>query len=356
MPERPRVLQMGPHPGNRGGMSAALSSLLESPLTDAYELEMLPTYRKADPLSRVLTFAGSLLRLALWSLRGRGRIVHVHVTVRGSTYRKAVCVLAAKALRRRVVFQSHSGAKEIAYYRDRLSRPALALVRAGFRAADRVVAVSEAGAEALRVAYGISEVAVVPNAAPGVAPFERPPSPNGPEFVYLGGFANPAKGADILVEALEIGLASVPDLRVTLAGPGEVPEPAAALFAAHPGLAWAGWLEPEAKDELMRRAQVFVMSSRSEGLPMALLEAMAYRMAIVTTSVGGIPEVVADGVEALLVPADDAEALAAAIVRLAGDAELRERLAAAARARAERLDDVEVARRLEAIYASLLSG
>lgn len=354
MPERPRVLQMGPHPGNRGGMSAALSSLLESPLADAYELQMLPTYRRAAPLSRVVTFTGSLLRLAFWSLRGRGRIVHVHLTVRGSTYRKAVCVLAAKAMRRRVVLQSHSGAKEIAYYRARLSRPALALVRAGFRAADRVVAVSEAGAEALRAAYEVSEVAVVPNAAPGVAPFERQPTPaDGPEFAYLGGFANPAKGADTLVAALEIGLAAVPGLRVTLAGPGEVPEPAAALIVAHPGIEWAGWLEPEARDALMRRAEVFVMSSRSEGLPMALLEAMAYRMAIVTTRVGGIPEVVDDDLEALLVPADDAGALAAAIVRLAGDADLRQRLAAAARARAERLDDVEVARRLEAIYAEL---
>jgi glycosyltransferase involved in cell wall biosynthesis len=357
MPERPRVLQMGPDPSNRGGMSTALTSLLESPLADAYELEMLPTYRSAKPLPRLGRFLLSLLQLTLWSLRGRGRIVHVHMTVRASTYRKAVVVLWAKALGRRVVLHSHSGAKEVAHYRGRMRPAPLALVRRGIKAADRVIAVSEAGAAALAEAYGVAEVEVVPNAAPSVAPFERPPTPpEGPLLAYLGGFANPAKGADTLLDALEIALARVPGLRLTMAGPPEPPPRALELVAANPGLSWAGWLEPEQKDELMRTAEAFVMPSHSEGLPMALLEAMAYRMAAVATRVGGIPEVVDDGFDGLLVPAEDAPALADAIVALATDAELRERLAAAARDRAERLDDVEVAGRLGRIYESLLRG
>jgi glycosyltransferase involved in cell wall biosynthesis len=335
-------------------MSVALTSLFGSPLADGYELEMLPTYRSASPLPRLGKFLLSLLALTLWSLRGRGRIVHVHMTVRASTYRKAVVVLWAKALRRRVVLQSHSGAKEIAYYRSRLNPAALLLIRTGVNAADRVIAVSAAGAEALREAYGVGEVAVVPNPAPSVPPFERPPTPAaGPLFAYLGGFANQAKGADTLLEALETVLKQVPGLQLTMAGPGEPPSQAEALVAANPGLTWAGWLDPAQKDSLLRSAEAFVMPSRSEGLPMALLEAMAYRLAAVATEVGGIPEIVEDGVDGLLVPADDAKALAAAIVSLANDPVLRERLAAAARARAERLDDVEVARRLEQIYASL---
>lgn len=355
MPERPRVLQMGPDPGNRGGMSSALRSLFESPLADAYELEMLPTYRSPKPLLRLGIFALSLLKLTLWSLRGRGRVVHVHMTVRASTYRKAVVVLWAKALRRRVVLQSHSGAKEIAHYRGKLDRVSLALIRTGIHAADRVIAVSAAGAEALSEAYDVEDVEVVPNPAPSVPPFDRPPTTDaGPLFAYLGGFANPAKGADTLLAALEIVLERAPDLRLTLAGPGEPPAQAEALVAANTGLTWAGWLDPEQKDALLQSAEAFVMPSRSEGLPMALLEAMAYRMASVATEVGGIPELVEDGVDGLLVPADDPNALAAAIVSLAEDAPLRERLATAARARAERLDDVEVAGRLERIYASLL--
>ncbi len=88
------------------------------------------------------------------------------------------------------------------------------------------------------------------------------------------------------------------------------------------------------------------MPSRSEGLPMALLEAMAYGMAVLATEVGGIPELIEPGEDGLLAPAEDPEALADGLRRLVPDDELRRRLGAAARARVERLDGDEVAGRL----------
>ncbi|HEX8752621.1 MAG TPA: glycosyltransferase family 4 protein [Solirubrobacterales bacterium] len=355
MPERPRVLQMGPDPSLGGGMAAALRALLDSPLADAYELEVVPTYRTAAPARRGLVFLGALARLAVWSLRRRGRIVHVHATVRGSTYRKSICVLVAKLLGRRVLLQVHAGAKEVAVFRSRTTGPFLRLFRAAFAAADSVVAVSRASAAALESAYGISGVGVVPNAAPRIPAFTRQPSGGkGPLVAYLGGFANPAKGGDVLAGALAEATAAEPRLRVALAGPGELPPEAAALVSGSADVRWLGWLGPDEKDELMREAEIFAMPSRSEGLPMALLEAMAYGAAIVATEVGGIPETVRDGQDVLLVPAENPGALAAAILRLAADPELRARLGAAARARAERLDDVEVAGRVARIYASLV--
>lgn len=348
MPER--VLHLGPDPEMGGGMASALRGLLESPLAERYRLEVVPTYRGTEPLRRLALYCWALLLLSVWSLRGRGRIVHVHATVRGSMYRKSVCVLLARALRRRVVLQVHSGAAEIATFAGGRGRLSLALFRAAFAAADSVLAVSEASAAALERAYGIAGVGVVPNAAPSVAPFQRPQS-DPVRVAYLGGFANPAKGGDVLLEALE-GLGA--PLRLTLAGPGELPPQGEALLAAEPGLEWAGWLGPEEKDALLREAEVLVMPSRSEGLPMALLEAMAYGMAAVATRVGGIPEVVDDGADGLLVPPEDPAALVAALGKLAADPELRRRLGTAARARAESLDAVEVASRLDSIYTSLL--
>lgn len=345
---------MGPDPAIGGGMAAALRSLLESPLSRRYELDVVPTYRGTAPLPRLALFLQALLRLATWSLRGRGRIVHVHATVRGSAYRKSVCVLLARALRRRVVLHVHSGAGDIAAFAATRGRLSLALFRAAFGAADAVLAVSGASAEALRRAYGVGAVGVVPNAAPAVPPFTREPAPGEPVRVaYLGGFANPAKGGDVLLAALPELLAAPAPPRLTLAGPGELPAAAAAL-AAGPGVEWAGWLGPEEKDALLREAEVFVMPSRSEGLPMALLEAMAYGMAVVATRAGGIPEVVDDGVDGCLVPAEDPGALAAALAGLSADPERRRQLGEAARRRAEALDVDEVAGRLEALYDSLL--
>jgi glycosyltransferase involved in cell wall biosynthesis len=355
MPDRPRILQLGPDPEMSGGMAAVLRGLLTSPLAERYELDVVPTYRGPEPLQRLTVFGGALLRLTAWSLRGRGRIVQIHVTVRGSMYRKAICVLLARALRRRVVLHVHSGAAEIASFRAGLGRPSLTLFRAAFAASDVVLAVSAASSTALADAYGLTEVVVVPNAAPPGPPERRGPQSDGGEVraVYLGGFANPVKGGEVLLEALAIALPRVPDLRVALAGPGELPPAGAELVERHPQVTWAGWLDERAKDAQLRAAEIFVMSSLSEGLPVALLEAMAYELAIVTTAVGGIPEVTTNGEDGLLVEPGDPQTLADALVALAGDAALRTRLSTAARDRAERLDAVEVTERLSAIYAGL---
>ena len=102
-------------------------------------------------------------------------------------------------------------------------------------------------------------------------------------------------------------------------------------------------------------ADVFTLSSRHEGLPIALLEAMALGVPSVVTAVGGNAEVVTDAVDGLLVPPGDPEALAAAYVGLARDPAARARLGGAAATRAEAFDIAATARILEARYRTLVA-
>lgn len=102
--------------------------------------------------------------------------------------------------------------------------------------------------------------------------------------------------------------------------------------------------------ELLPAFDVFALSSRFEGLPIALLEAMATGIVPVVTRVGGIPEVVSDGHDGLLVPPGDPETLSVAITTLLGDDDLRARLGDRARTRARDFDLVHAVRRTEDVY------
>ena len=105
--------------------------------------------------------------------------------------------------------------------------------------------------------------------------------------------------------------------------------------------------------ELLAGCDIFVLASRFEGLPVALMEALGLGLPVVATAVGGIPEVLADGIDGVLVPPGRPDLLARAVGELAGDGARRKELAEAARARGEEFDITKAVRRIEAIYRTV---
>lgn len=106
--------------------------------------------------------------------------------------------------------------------------------------------------------------------------------------------------------------------------------------------------------ELLAASDLFVLPSRFEGLPLALMEAVSSGLPVVATEVGEVPNVLANGTDALVVPAEQPDALAEALAELAGNPELRTRLSIAALGLAERFDISRCAREVESIYDDLL--
>lgn len=165
------------------------------------------------------------------------------------------------------------------------------------------------------------------------------------------------KGYEYLLEALRILRDSHPGALWLAVGDGDQRDMLTAL-ADRLGIAdavvWAG--RRGDVGQVLEAMDVWAMSSIREGLPVALLEAMAAGMPIVGTTVGGIPDAIRDGRDGLLVPPRDPGALSAAVERLMGDAGLAAALAASARARAvERYGIESVARRIEEIYRAELA-
>ena len=99
---------------------------------------------------------------------------------------------------------------------------------------------------------------------------------------------------------------------------------------------------------------LFTLASDNEGLPVALMEALALGLPVVVTAVGGVPGAVTDGVEGRLVPPSDPIALAAAIEELVRDPARRERMAVSARESGERFDIGVTVERIEAIYREVV--
>jgi glycosyltransferase involved in cell wall biosynthesis len=358
-PQPLRVAHVGPDLNGRGGIPSVISDLFGSPLAERYRLEFIATYGSAtygedvDRGQRVTRFAVGLLRLLRWSLRRGPRLAHIHTATRGSWYRKAICVLVVRAAGRPVILHVHAGPGDISAFCGQIGPLRLWLIGRVFRAADRVVAVSRASAAEIERWLGVPGIHVVPNAAP-VCRVARPANGAGASreavgVLYLGGFANPAKGGRVLVEALPALFAAAPYASVKLAGLGSPPE----LDRAAGAVDWLGWLDSSAVAAAFSDADIVVLPSLSEGLPVALLEALAHGKAVVATSVGGIPDIMSDGVDGVLVPPDDPDALARALAELAADPARRSRLAQAARARAERLSHDSVYDRLDALYSEL---
>jgi glycosyltransferase involved in cell wall biosynthesis len=348
---RPRVLHVAPEAP--GGMTAVRRDLFASSLADRYRFDVVSTHRGSGAARRLAVYSLGLVKVAWWCLRRRGRIVHVHSTVRGSMYRKALVVPLAKVLGRRVILHVHSGPGDVVSFRKRVGRGGAAALHFCLGRADVVLSVSRPSAAELEEAFGLPGIEVLPNPAP---PLSASPAAARDDLlaVFLGGFENPVKGGGEILAMLE--LVEPGELRVVLAGPGELQEAGRRFVDSRPDVEWLGWMAGEERERVMGAATIFILSSSSEGLPIALLEAMSAGMAIVATEVGGVPDVVEDGVEALLVAPEDPGALAAALERLLADGELRERLGRAAQARAAGMGIERVAERIDALYRELLSG
>jgi glycosyltransferase involved in cell wall biosynthesis len=231
------------------------------------------------------------------------------------------------------------------------------------RAADAVIVVSQEDERTMIEVGGIppEKLRLVRN---GIAA----PTPSGndvrselgipPDAPVVGAIAvlRPEKALDVLVSAASLLAAELPGLRVLIAGGGPDEGRLRALVR-ELGLEETVLLLGLRRDvaDVLAAVDVVALTSDREGTPLALMEAMAAAKPIVATNVGGIPDLVEDGVHGLLVPPRDPSALADALGRLLGDALLRDALGRNGQERQRQEFDVGVAvKRVEAIYEELI--
>jgi glycosyltransferase involved in cell wall biosynthesis len=215
--------------------------------------------------------------------------------------------------------------------RKALAPLADALARYGLRRSDGIRTISAFTSGLVRGA-GVeptAEFAAFMDLEPFVES-ERVPLPARPVALFVGVLER-YKAVDVLADAWRLAAARVPDATLHLVGRGTLRDVPERLVRDLP--AQTRWTESLSTPDVARaldEATVLVLPSRSEGLGRVVVEAFCRGRGVVGSRIGGIPDIVEDGVSGLLVPPDDAGALAEALVRVLSDSAIAERLGAAA--------------------------
>lgn len=319
-----RVVMIGPVPRIYGGISAVTGALLDAGLAERCRLTYLAEGTRQGPLRKLSHAMQALTRLLSALLRRQADVLHLHVGSGSSFYRHMLYTALGKWARVPVILHWHlpgSGdTADAGLSGDRQRR----LARWGLHAATRVLVLSPAWANTLTQLAGNPQAAakmvVLPNPVDcrALYPPADPAQRSTNQTLFLGDFS-PRKGVRDLLAAARLVLAAHADAHFVVAGgepPAEVVALAQPLGAA---VKFPGFVRGDAKRHALQQAALLVLPSYAEGMPVAVLEAMAAGLPVVTTPVGGVPDFFTDGVNGLLVPPGDVAALAAALVRLLDD-------------------------------------
>ena len=323
-----KVLMVGPDLALHGGIVSVVKGYLEGGLPEACgAFEYLGTGAGAGTLSKSLAFAGALAgyRREL----PKYDIVHLHISARGSYRRKSIMVRMAHKAGKRVILHDHDGefAKAFEEGSDAYRRD----VRETFGLADRVVVLSEEWRDYF--AENVCDPGRITVVHNGVEVPPQPCSPCSHQDVLFLGRLDANKSPDVLLRASREALRRFPETKVLFGGDGEIEQNR--RLAEELGIAdrceFCGWVTGEEREALFARAAVYCLPSKNEGLPMSVLEAMARGIPAVATAVGGVPQVIEDGVSGFLIDVDDVEGFTRRIGHLLSDPDLRKKMGDAGR-------------------------
>lgn len=341
--ERPVVLVVGPFSAC-GGIGAVCRHMCTGELPRRWRVVAFDN-TKTTPASRSLPAAVAvhlmlLLRLIGAIIRHRPALVHLHTCSYWTFCRSMPDILIARLLLCPVVLHIHGG-----YFHEFLSDLGglpRRLVVAHLRMARRIIVLGEVWRERLASTVPPERIHVVPNGVPIPERCRTARRGKRVRIVCVGDLSAGKAPEDLIEAVARLSPVLRGQVRVAFIGPPPTDSPARRLLLerviARKGLEGnvrlLGPLAPERAQARVRRADVHVLPSRGEGLPMALLEAMAWGLPSIVTRVGAIPEVVTDGVEAFVIEPGDVEALTERLTQLLSDARLRATMGRSARERA----------------------
>jgi glycosyltransferase involved in cell wall biosynthesis len=317
---------VGPGPQTEGGITEVISRIVKVlQQRPDHVVTWVAMHRSGSGLQKIVASMKGIAT-AIFAMPGVD-IVHIHSAAYVSFFRKSAVFWVARLWRRRIIWHLHTpnddfcdffGAQGISgkYGRYVLGK------------ADRVVVLSESWRPLATRYVDDSRITVILNPIPDIDAGRSVEKSDGLVRVLYLAHLIQRKGYPNLIRAFVGVYRAYPHCKLVFAGSGETREALELCreLGIEDAVEFLGWIgEPERSNEL-RKADIFVLPSYQEGLPMGILEAMAFGLAVVTTPVGGIGDVVKDQVNGVLVAPGEVDELERALADLVRDSEKRARL------------------------------
>lgn len=330
-----RVALITPPLDASGGIGRLMSYVVTAMPSEDVAITVLdPRGRSRLPLLSLFPLVRAWLTLILLGATRRVDVAHINMSSHGSSIRKPVMMWTCRLFRIPTILHLH--ASEYPEFYAALPSVFKSLLRITFSNADMVLVLGVSWQRYLCDELRVPEakVKVLLNGAPGPPRLDHPRSRGTDplKVLFLGRLCE-RKGVRHMLEALGDPRVRNESWIATLAGDG-----ASAPYrrrAEELGLAdrvsFSGWVDSDEARAMLADTDVLVLPSHAEGLPMSVIEAFAHGVAVVSTPVGAIPEILEDAVNGLLVSPGDSAQLAQALLTILQDEPLRRRLAESGR-------------------------
>ena len=312
-----KILIVGPSSTkSKGGMSTVIGEILEdNELKNKYDISAYESYIDGTKFRVLLYSIWAIFKFIVTGQAKKYDVYHIHAASYGSTFRKRIYLKIIKKYKKKVILHIH-GAEYMVFF-DKLSKKKKRQVIDTLQVADMVIALSNEWKNKFDNKFGLTNCYVLESGinteklAPAIVDTKK----NQTSFVTLGRLGK-RKGTYDLVDAIEIARKKVPNIRCYLAGDGEIDKFCNIIVerGLQNNIEVVGWADFTKKLELLSKVSTVVLPSYNEGLPMSILEGMATGKAIISTTVGAIPEVVKEE-NGILIQPGDVQALADALVK-----------------------------------------
>jgi len=321
-----RVIMVGPSLDVKGGIPCFAKYCLGSSLSKKVALSYHPTTVDGTKITKIFFFMKSIILFLIILIADRKiKIVHIYSSAKGSFYRKAIIILMSKLFKKSVMFHLHASCFDIFYENGHCLRRFF--VRKILDICDTIIVLSKTWFLKVNRMTKNLNIRIIPNAVE-IADFESVIAER--QYCNLNvltlGRLGHRKGTYDILDVVPDVLRKVPETKFYLAGDGDL-EKVARLCREkkiEKNVFILGWLDRSKLMEALKNASIFLLPSYNEGLPVAMIEAMASGLPVISTRAGGIPEAIEEGVNGFLVDPGCKQELTDSIIKLLRDRKLRE--------------------------------